>query len=67
MTYVVTETAIGWNGQQRTRELACFSDRSEAKQFISRLNRRPGREGFYYIYKHREFSVKMRESTGDSW
>jgi hypothetical protein len=49
-TYTVIETAIGWNGTERKRSLACFRNHADAEAFVRRVNARPGREGFYYVY-----------------
>ena len=54
-TYVVVETAFSWDGTERQRELACFSNPADAETFVRRVNARPGREGFYYLY-----SVEVR-------
>ena len=42
-TYVVVETASGWDGTERQRELACFRYPADAETFVRRVNARPGR------------------------
>ena len=49
--YVVFETASSWNGQTvGPRAVGRFATRKQADEYVRDLDRRPGKEGWYYLY-----------------